>query len=75
MMKIDLPQWQEFSFNKVFSITRGKRLKTADQISGSIAYISSTKVNNGIDNYVMPPEKHPIFNNAITLNSQPLKTP
>jgi restriction endonuclease S subunit len=53
----------------VFSITRGKRLKTADQVSGSIAYISSTKVNNGIDNYVMPPEKHPIFNNAITLNN------
>lgn len=68
-MKIDLPQWQEFSFNKVFSITRGKRLKTADQVSGSIAYISSTKVNNGIDNYVKPPERHPIFNNAITLNN------
>ncbi len=68
-MKIDTYQWQEFDFNKVFLITRGKRLKTADQISGNIAYISSTKENNGIDNYVTPPETHQVFNNAITLNN------
>jgi hypothetical protein len=68
-MKVDTLQWKEFDFNKVFSITRGKRLTTANQISGDIAYISSTKTNNGIDNYVVPPKKHLIFNNAITLNN------
>lgn len=68
-MKIDVSQWQEFSFDKVFSITRGKRLKTTDQISGDIAYISSTKENNGIDNYIAPPKTHQVFSNAITLNN------
>lgn len=68
-MKIDVSQWQEFDFNQVFSITRGKRLKKADQISGDIAYISSTKETNGIDNYVMPPIDIPVFSNAITLNN------
>lgn len=67
-MRIDISQWQEFDFNKVFLITRGKRLKTSDQISGDIAYISSTKKNNGIDNYISPPDEIPIFNNAITIN-------
>lgn len=67
-MKIDKSKWQEFDFNKVFLVTRGKRLKTADQISGDIAYISSTKINNGIDNYVIPPDDIPIFNHAITIN-------
>ncbi len=67
-MKINMSQWQEFDFSKVFLITRGKRLKTSDQISGDIAYISSTKKNNGIDNYVVPPDDIPIFNNAITIN-------
>ncbi len=68
-MKIDISQWQEFDFKEVFLITRGKRLKTSDQISGDIAYISSTKTNNGIDNYVYPPDDVQIFNNAITLNN------
>ncbi len=68
-MKTDISQWQEFDFRDIFSIMRGKRLTTAKQISGDIAYISSTKENNGIDNYVIPPEKHHVFNNAITLNN------
>jgi len=68
-MKIDVSLWQEFDFNKIFLITRGKRLKTADQISGDVAYISSTKTNNGIDNYVFPPDDMTTFNNAITLNN------
>ena len=69
MMKIDTSKWQEFDFGEVFSITRGKRLTIANQISGDIAYISSTKENNGIDNYIVPPEEQPVFNNAITLNN------
>ncbi len=68
-MKVDVPQLQEFDFNQVFSITRGKRLKTSDQIYGDIAYISSTKENNGIDNYIATPETHQVLNNAITLNN------
>jgi hypothetical protein len=68
-MKIDILQWQEFNFNKIFLVKRGNRLKKSDQIFGDIAYISSTKTNNGIDNYVIPPEGGTIFNNAMTLNN------
>jgi len=68
-MKIEISKWQEFNFHDIFLYKRGKRLKTSDQIMGEIAYISSTKTNNGIDNYILPPNNMTIYNNAITLNN------
>jgi len=68
-MKIDKTKWYEFKFNEVFSFERGKRLITENQISGNIAYISSSKINNGIDNYITPPSYMTIYQNAITLNN------
>lgn len=61
--------WAEFNFCDVFFFKRGKRLISADQINGEIAYISSTKKNNGIDNYITPPDFMTIYNNAMTLNN------
>ncbi len=66
---LDISKWQEFNFPDVFKFNRGKRLTTLDQISGDIAYISSTKENNGIDNYITPPEKMTVYNNCLTLNN------
>ena len=68
-MKLDLSQWKEFCFDDVFCFKRGRRLRTQDQTVGEVAYISSTKVNNGIDNYIQPPEYMVVYNNAITLNN------
>jgi len=68
-MKIDKTKWKEFNFNDVFSFERGKRLITQNQISGDIAYISSSKINNGIDNYISPPPFMKIYQNSITLNN------
>lgn len=68
-MRINKSNWQEFEFNAVFAITRGKRLVELDQIAGNVAYISSSKKNNGIDNYILPPDYMTIFSNALTLNN------
>jgi hypothetical protein len=65
----DVTQWIEFDFNKVFDFKRGTRLTTLDQNDGDIAYISSTKTNNGIDNYVTPPDYMTVYNNAMTINN------
>ena len=51
-MKINKNNWQEFIFGDVFSINRGKRLVKINQVNGNIAYIASSKLNNGIDNYL-----------------------
>ena len=68
-MIINKNNWQEFSFDDVFSISRGKRLVKTDQINGNIAYISSSKQNNGVDNYITPPGFMTIYKNALTLNN------
>ena len=68
-MELNKKKWFEFNFDKVFFFTRGKRLVTLDQTIGDIAYISSTKKNNGIDNYITPPDFMTIYRNAMTLNN------
>lgn len=46
-------QWKPFSFTDVFTeIQRGKRLKKADHTEGSIPYVSSTALNNGVDGFI-----------------------
>lgn len=67
--KIINQDWKSFKFKDVFSFRRGQRLITLDQVNGDIPYISSSKNNNGIDNYILPPEFMVIHENAITLNN------
>lgn len=69
IMKINKNNWQEFKFDDVFTIARGKRLVKLDQVNGDIAYISSSKQNNGIDNYIFPPDYMKIYKNALTLSN------
>lgn len=68
-MKMNKNHWQEFKFDDVFTISRGKRLVKLDQITGDIAYISSSKENNGVDNYILPPNYMKIYKNALTLSN------
>ena len=68
-MKNEIGNWKEFEFKKVFSFERGKRLIRINQLPGEIAYISSSKQNNGIDNYISPPSFMKIYENVLTLNN------
>lgn len=46
-------EWQSFFIVDIFSsIQRGKRLKTADHLVGEVPYVSSSALNNGVDNFV-----------------------
>nr|QGT49880.1 hypothetical protein Melaina855_2670 [uncultured Candidatus Melainabacteria bacterium] len=64
-----------FKLTDIFCYERGKRFTEKEQISGDVAYISSTKENNGISNFVNPPEKNikgsviKIYNNCMTLSN------
>lgn len=68
-MSFDMSGWKAFSFNDIFNSVRGRRLVKLDQADGDIAYISSTKENNGIDNFIYPPNYMTVHENALTLNN------
>jgi len=59
-----------FPFNDVFMPPqRGQRLIEADQVDGEIAYISSTKMNNGISSYINPPDFMTLHRNKLTISN------
>lgn len=46
-------EWKEFFFTDIFKeVKRGKRLTKGNQKEGDIPYVSSTALNNGIDNFI-----------------------
>ena len=59
--------YKYFLISDVFNYCRGKRLTKLNQEEGDIAYISSTKFNNGVDNYITPPSYMKIYKNCITI--------
>jgi len=61
-------EWKEFKITYIFNdIQRGKRLKKDDHKSGIMPYISSTRMNNGVDGFVDNKENVRIFSNCLTL--------
>lgn len=61
-------KWKEFKFEEVFKkIQRGKRLIKNNQIQGDTPYISSTAMNNGVDNFISNEENVRIFEDCLTL--------
>ncbi len=61
-------KWSVFNFNEVFTeITRGKRLIKADQVVGDTPYVSSTSLNNGVDNFISNSVKIRKFQNTLTI--------
>lgn len=60
--------WREFELCEIFPIIqRGKRLKTADHIKGDTPYVSSSAMNNGVDNFVANRDGVRAFCNCITI--------
>lgn len=68
MLDLHDREWKEFDLRQIFpNIQRGKRLKTADHISGSVPYVSSSAVNNGVDAFIGNDRKVRKFNGCLTL--------
>ncbi|MBR6938953.1 MAG: restriction endonuclease subunit S [Prevotella sp.] len=68
MKRLQELSWKAFDIHHVFpEIQRGKRLKTDDHILGNMAYVSSSAMNNGVDNFVSNSNGVRIFGNCLTL--------
>ena len=67
-VKINKQSWKEFALKDVFAtIQRGKRLKTDDHIAGDMPYVSSSAVDNGVDNFISNTENVRMFGDCLTL--------
>jgi len=51
-LSLNLSEWKPFKYTDVFKIKKGKRLTKKDQSDGDIPYVSSSALNNGIDNKI-----------------------
>lgn len=61
-------EWEVFNLDQVFNlIQRGRRLTRRDQIEGNVPYISSTGLNNGLDNFIGNTDKVRVFNDCLTI--------
>lgn len=68
IVPLDEKKWKEFFVKDVFTITqRGKRLTKENQISGNKPYVSSTALNNGVDNYIGNSSGVRTFSNCLTV--------
>jgi len=53
MISLKNKEWKAFRVKDIFeTVSRGKRLKTADHVQGNIPYVSSTAMNNGVDRFI-----------------------
>ena len=61
-------EWKELYLDNIFNlIQRGRRLTKRDQFEGDIPYISSTGLNNGLDNFIGNTDKVRVFNDCLTI--------
>ena len=66
---LDSKQWREFFIVDIFhTIQRGKRLTRENQQDGNIPYVSSTAMNNGVDNFIQyNPSTMRKYNNCLSI--------
>lgn len=68
ILDISQKEWRSFLYKDIFeTIKRGKRLKTANHIDGDVPYISSSAINNGIDNFIGNTKGIRKFSNCLTV--------
>lgn len=66
--KLEDKEWKDFKIKEIFpSIQRGKRLTKANQVGGLIPYVSSTSMNNGVDNFIEYSHGMRKFGNCLSL--------
>ena len=67
-MDLNAKKWEDFYLVDLFpEIQRGKRLTKENQITGEIPYISSTVLNNGIDNFISNNSNIRMFSNCLSV--------
>lgn len=68
MISLNDREWDAFHVTRLFdTIQRGKRLKRADQTEGSIPYVSSSALNNGVDGFIRKEDGCRTFADCISL--------
>lgn len=61
-------EWKEVFLTDIFStIQRGKRLTKLNQKTGNTPYVSSTSMNNGVDNFIGNKTNVRIFSDCLTI--------
>ena len=61
-------KWDDFFISDIFtSIQRGKRLTKEKQTIGKVPYVSSTSLNNGVDNFIGNDTGVRIFQDCLSL--------
>lgn len=60
-------EWKEFFVGDLFKLKRGRRLIKKYQTEGLRPYISSTGLNNGIDNFISNKDNVRIYNDCLTI--------
>ncbi|PHM61007.1 Restriction enzyme BgcI subunit beta [Xenorhabdus ishibashii] len=68
LLKPEGKEWNEFFLKDIFgTVQRGKRLTKNNQIGGEHPYVSSTALNNGVDNFIGNDTGVRIFSNCLTI--------
>lgn len=68
LMPLADKEWKAFFIVDIFDeVQRGKRLKTADHLAGEIPYVSSSSLNNGVDDFVSNNNGVRRFSNCLSL--------
>ncbi|EJF7713211.1 restriction endonuclease subunit S [Providencia rettgeri] len=66
--KLEDKDCHEFFLKDIFKIVqRGKRLTKANQVEGNYPYVSSTALNNGVDNFIGNENGIRMFSNCLTV--------
>lgn len=68
IVPLEEKEWDEFFLIDLFPvIQRGKRLTKSKQLDGITPYVSSTALNNGVDNYISNNKNVRKFSNCLTI--------
>lgn len=67
-LEVNSTEWHEFFLKQVFTeVQRGKRLTKDNQLFGHKPYVSSTALNNGVDNFIENKTGVRAFSNCLTI--------
>ena len=68
VLPLNEKEWKPFFLTELFSkIQRGKRLKTQNHLLGTMPYVSSSALCNGVDNFISNTERVRIFSDCLSL--------
>lgn len=71
MNRIDLTKWKDFAIGKVFKIKSPAQRSIKEYDEGTIPYVSSASINNGVVSY-LDPQKNEILEEGNCITVSPL---